>query len=304
VLEVPSGVVTDDDSGPTVDAGAPLVLDEGGSAAISGTASAPATWSVTGAGCTVATPGAVDTTLSCTSSGEAELTLTADDGVNEPASATVAVTVRNVAPTVRITSPAPGAVLPLGDVLHLTAVATDPADPVTCTVRWGDGTAPEVVPACAGDHEFAAAGAYSVAVTASDGDGGEATAGVQVAVEETSTPEFPFDGFFAPVDNPDVVNVVKAGSTVPVKFSLGGDRGLDIFAAGSPASASHVCGSGDPGDVLEQTASPGAATLTYDGVSGRYQFNWQTKKAWSGGCRTLVVELADGRVRTAEFRFR
>ena len=306
LLEVSSGVVTDDDAGPTVDAGAPLVLDEGGNVAISGTASAPATWSVTGGGCTVAAPGSLTTTLSCATSGDAELTLTADDGVNEPASATVGVTVRNVAPTVRITAPAPGTVVPLGQAVRLTAVATDPgADPVTCTVVWGDGTAAQSLPGCASaDHTYAGPGSFTATVSAADGQGGQATADVAVTVQGSTAPAFPFDGFYAPVDNPAVVNVVKAGSTVPVKFSLGGNRGLDIFADGFPASSPHACGTSGVSDELEQTASPGASELTYDAGSQRYHFNWQTKKQWSGTCRTLVVTLVDGRTRTAEFRFK
>ena len=50
------------------------------------------------------------------------------------------------------------------------------------------------------------------------------------------TVSYPFTGFFRPVDNLPTVNVVKAGSAIPVKFSLGGDQGLNIFAANSPAS--------------------------------------------------------------------
>ena len=42
---------------------------------------------------------------------------------------------------------------------------------------------------------------------------------------------WPFTGFFSPVDNLPTVNVAKAGSTIPVKFSLGGNRGLGILAA-------------------------------------------------------------------------
>jgi hypothetical protein len=38
----------------------------------------------------------------------------------------------------------------------------------------------------------------------------------------------------APVDSPPTVNTVKAGAAVPVKFSVNGDRGLDIFAVGYP----------------------------------------------------------------------
>jgi hypothetical protein len=45
---------------------------------------------------------------------------------------------------------------------------------------------------------------------------------------------YAFDGFYRPVDNPPVVNTVKAGQGIPVKFSLGGDFGLDIFEAGYP----------------------------------------------------------------------
>ncbi len=128
---------------------------------------------------------------------------------------------------------------------------------------------------------------------------------VAVVVDDDVAPPtaWPFEGFFAPVDNPPVVNVVKAGSTVPLKFGLGGDRGLDIFAAGSPASQRVAC-DGSSSDVLEETASPGSATLTYDAVTQRYHYNWKTDRAWSGTCRTLVLELADGSRHTAQFRFR
>jgi hypothetical protein len=48
-----------------------------------------------------------------------------------------------------------------------------------------------------------------------------------------SPPTFDFSGFFAPVQPPPTVNVAKAGGAIPVKFSLGGDRGLNIFSSGS-----------------------------------------------------------------------
>ena len=109
--------------------------------------------------------------------------------------------------------------------------------------------------------------------------------------------------FYAPVDNPSVVNLVKAGSAVPVKFALGGDFGMDIFATGYPASASRPCAGGLT-DALEETATPGSATLTYDPGSGRYHYNWKTDKAWAGTCRTLVLRFVDGSEATAEFRFK
>lgn len=115
--------------------------------------------------------------------------------------------------------------------------------------------------------------------------------------------EFQFDGFYAPVDNPPVVNVVQAGLAVPVKFSLGGDEGLDIFAAGYPSSYARACDTDDPISDVEQTVSPGAATLTYDAATDRYTYVWKTSKQWSG-CRTLMVRFRDGSTYTALFQFR
>lgn len=121
--------------------------------------------------------------------------------------------------------------------------------------------------------------------------------------DQVSTPTWTFEGFDVPVDNPPVVNVVKAGSTVPLKFGLGGARGLDIFAPGYPASTAASCGNAST-DALEETATPGSTTLTYDAATGRYHYNWQTDRSWGGSCRTLVLRFADGSERTALFRFR
>ncbi len=50
------------------------------------------------------------------------------------------------------------------------------------------------------------------------------------------TLQFPFTGFFSPVKAAPDLNTAKAGQTVPLKFGLGGDRGLDIFANGPTAT--------------------------------------------------------------------
>ncbi|HMC67688.1 MAG TPA: immunoglobulin-like domain-containing protein, partial [Mycobacteriales bacterium] len=44
-----------------------------------------------------------------------------------------------------------------------------------------------------------------------------------------------FAGFFQPVANLPVFNVVQAGRAIPVKFSLSGNKGLGIFASNSPS---------------------------------------------------------------------
>jgi probable HAF family extracellular repeat protein len=113
---------------------------------------------------------------------------------------------------------------------------------------------------------------------------------------------FSFSGFFQPVDN-GVVNVAKAGSAIPVRFSLGGDQGRNIFARGFPKVVSRPAG-GLPTDVIEQTVAASESALLYDGATGRYTYIWKTSKAMAGGTWELVMKFADGQTRSAMFRLR
>ncbi len=67
-----------------------------------------------------------------------------------------------------------------------------------------------------------------------------------------------FSGFFPPVANPPTVNIAKAGSAIPVKFSLGGNRGLAIFAAGYPRVVTTVCATGVPTEEIKTTVTAGS----------------------------------------------
>ncbi len=84
-----------------------------------------------------------------------------------------------------------------------------------------------------------------------------------------------FTGFFRPVDNPPAVNVVKAGSSVPLKFSLGGFQGLDVFLSGYPVSQQVACGSNTPLAGSEQTMTAGNSTLSYDPTTDQYNYVWK-----------------------------
>ena len=114
---------------------------------------------------------------------------------------------------------------------------------------------------------------------------------------------YKFSGFFAPVDNLPTFNVVKAGSAVPVKFSLGGDQGLDIFDTGYPISQEIACKDAAPMDNIEQTVSVGDSGLQYDATTDTYTYVWKTQKSWSGTCRQLIVRSDDGRDHIANFKF-
>ncbi|HEY9088210.1 MAG TPA: ExeM/NucH family extracellular endonuclease [Anaerolineaceae bacterium] len=115
---------------------------------------------------------------------------------------------------------------------------------------------------------------------------------------------FDWNGFFQPVDNLPTVNVVKAGSAVPIKFSLGGNYGLNIFMPGYPLSYRVSCGTGQTLDTIEETVTAGNSSLVYDASSGRYQYVWKTQKSYAGTCRMFSTVLIDGSVHTALFRFK
>jgi hypothetical protein len=113
-----------------------------------------------------------------------------------------------------------------------------------------------------------------------------------------------FTGFFSPVDNLPIVNSAKAGSTIPVKFSLGGNRGLSgIFATGSPAAVPVSCSSTAPIDDIEEITSQ-TSSLSYDSASGQYQFNWKTPKTLVGTCQRLDVKFFDGTTYSSLFIFK
>jgi predicted 3-demethylubiquinone-9 3-methyltransferase (glyoxalase superfamily) len=125
---------------------------------------------------------------------------------------------------------------------------------------------------------------------------------------------YTFSGFFSPVDHPEVAtNKAKAGSAIPVKFSLGGDQGLDIFATGAntttnetftyPTSTAMACDSTAQLDAIEETVTAGGNSFQYDSSLDQYTYVWKTDKTWAGTCRQLIVKLDDGTYHRANFQF-
>jgi uncharacterized protein len=115
---------------------------------------------------------------------------------------------------------------------------------------------------------------------------------------------YDFTGFFQPVDNQPTVNSVKAGQAIPVKFSLAGDQGLDIFATGYPKSIQTNCDTTGETDPIETTVSAGGSGLSYDATAGVYTYTWKTDKLWANTCRQLRVTLHDGSQHVADFKFK
>ncbi len=139
-------------------------------------------------------------------------------------------------------------------------------------------------------------GTTTVTVTATD------TAGNQSQCTFTVTVRYIFTGFFSPVNNLPTLNSVNAGRAIPVKFSLSGNKGLNIFAPNNPYTVSLNCNTSDPGVDVIETLTAGGSSLSFGG--DQYNYVWKTEGSWAGTCRQLVVTLNDGSVHVANFKFK
>jgi hypothetical protein len=186
-----------------------------------------------------------------------------------------------------------------GSSVLVSAVGSDPDDD-PLTYAWdldNDGTyetAGQSATFSAAGLEAPATRTIGVQVTDPSGLTATDTAVVNVV--------WNFSGFFPPIDNPPELNVVKAGRVVAVQFSLGGDQGLAILAAGSPVSVPVNCTSREPIGAEEPTVTPGGG-ITYMASTDTYLYEWKTSKGWTD-CRRLIVTLADGTRHHAAFRFK
>ena len=152
------------------------------------------------------------------------------------------------------------------------------------------------------------AGTSTVACSAMDAHGNQATGNFKVKVA------YVFNGFFQPIDNPAggaiTWNKAKAGSAIPVKFSLGGDRGMNILADGallastfgappagpssSPWAEKVTCGSAVTEDVIENTVTANASGLIYDPGAKQYSYVSEDERVL-GELVPRVARDAEGR---------
>ena len=95
---------------------------------------------------------------------------------------------------------------------------------------------------------------------------------------------------------------ITANTGTTVRFSLAGNQGLGVLAAGSPTSMPINCSTGAPtGASTPTTTNKG---LTYNSSTNAYSYQWITDRTWAKTCRQLVVSLGDGTVHRANFQFK
>ncbi|MEV4689408.1 glycosyl hydrolase family 95 catalytic domain-containing protein [Microbacterium sp. LWH3-1.2] len=210
------------------------------------------------------------------------------------------VSVDTVAPvTSAVVSPGSGAVL-AGSAVSATFSASDETSGVALTEYSTDGGASWVAATAAG-VSFTEVGAYVVKFRSVDAAGNvEEAREVTLSVVQPRT----FRGFYAPVDMAGVVNVVKGGSTVPLKFELffGEEELTSTTAIESLRTVQHSCDPAAPSDEIESLVA-GGTSLSYDVEAGQFQYNWKTSKGTTG-CFDVIVRSTDGVELKAQFRLK
>ena len=225
-----------------------------------------------------------------TTPGTYTITYTATDGAN---TATATRTVNVVDTTAPVIS------CPADITVSLPPNSNATSLPVSFTVTAGDSCSSNVTVTT--DHASGSnfsVGTTTVHATADDHNGNTSSCSFNVTVL------YNFNGFFPPVANLPTLNVVNAGRAIPVKFSLSGNKGLNIFAPNSPSSGPIPCDASAPASTLDDTVTAGGSSLSYDAGSDQYIYVWKTDAAWAGTCRQLVVQLNDGSVHRANFKFK
>ncbi len=201
---------------------------------------------------------------------------------NTATSATTYRVVDRTPPSIVITTPANGGTYTLGQI-------------VTAAYSCADQPAGSGLLSCVGDLTPSAlidtlnVGSRTFTVTATDVAQNSATASSAYRVI------YDFSGFFPPVAAFPTANPVKAGEGIPLKFSLHGNRGSDVFASGSPTWA--------PCDSSSGGSTPATGSLSYNAALDRYTFLAATSKTWAGTCSDLTVTLRDGTAHQARFTF-
>jgi hypothetical protein len=189
------------------------------------------------------------------------------------------------APTVAVTGVTQGQQVTLGV----------PVAPACTTSDAGSGVAKPATLSVTGGPKV---GSFTATCSGGRDRAGNTAAPVSVAYQVV----FGWHDFGAPI-NAGKLNVVKAGSAVPVKFGLSGNQGLDIFSGGAPTVQTVACDTSAPQDPVETTVTAGSSSLTYDAASDQYSYVWKTQKTQARTCARLAVTLVDGTTHTADFLF-
>ncbi len=143
-------------------------------------------------------------------------------------------------------------------------------------------------------------GSQTVTASARDNAGNEGTDSATYSVDAWT-----ISGFYRPVDMGGILNTVKGGSTVPLKFEVfaGSSELTDVeFVKPTFTIAKTICYAAAT-DAIEVVADTGSTAVRYDSVGGQFIKNWQTPKQ-SGACYAVTMTTDDGTSITANFKLK
>jgi hypothetical protein len=143
-----------------------------------------------------------------------------------------------------------------------------------------------------------AVGSHTLMFTATDNAGNTATQQFTYKVLAWT-----INGFYQPVDMNGVTNVVKAGSTVPLKFEVfkGSTELTDISVRDTVTQKKVTCDTGTTVDEIEQYTTTGQTTFRYDSSSGQFIDNWKSPTT-KNACYQVTMTFDDGSSIAALFR--
>jgi probable HAF family extracellular repeat protein len=277
---------TTSNGAPTVDAGGPYTVGEGGTVTLSATGSDPDgdpliyAWDLDGNGTFEASGQSVAfSAASIDGPASVATAVQATDSSGLAATSPTTVNVSNVPPSVGPIAAAAGPIV-IGALFSASSPISDPApaDTHVATWSWGDGSSSGgtiTAGSVTGSHAYTSVGERSIVLTVTDDDGGIGSANL------TRTVIYKLCLLYDPA------KVAKSGSTVPIKLRLCNAANANLSA---PDIALHVQGGGD----FRYQA-------TLEGAPG-YIYNISTKGLSSGSYSLEFTVGSEPAVYAAPFR--
>jgi hypothetical protein len=241
----------------------------------------------------------VVTSITVSDEGIRDLTCSAKDVAGNTGSNTETVRIDKTRPTVKISGINDRQQFDFGDSLpSVTCYAEDSLSGIesaSCTIDGSlacipsDGSCtitPETLPTSVDTH--------TITATAKDNAGNVASTSISYEIVAWT-----IKGFYQPVDNPPIVNVAKAGSTIPLKFevfkTLRSDEEITdtskIKQLMVQRTSNDKCNGLAPDNIdLEAT---GGTSLRYDPIEGQFIYNWKTP-SYKNTCWQVTVYTIDG----------
>ena len=130
--------------------------------------------------------------------------------------------------------------------------------------------------------------------SASQGSSNDRSDGVEAFDLPAQCTSATFSGFSAPVQPAPMVNTVKGGNKVAVKFSLSGVSGIPAMDS-QPVDCNTLV-------PTNQVPTP-VASASIKRQGNLVQANWGTDASWAGTCRRLTVRLPAAENAVAFFSF-